>query len=83
MKKILVHSKTTTLRQDYIIYVGVGLIEQIRSLIPLHMYTKSMIVTGHKTPITLVKRLQVALPHKHNVITIESGEQKNVLKASE
>lgn len=79
MKKISIQIKGSTRQTTYTIYVGVGLIEQIRSLIPLHRYTKFIIVTGNKTPTIFVKKLRATLPRENEVVSIATGEKhKNI-----
>lgn len=78
MKKIKVHTKNDR-RQDYPIFIGVGLLEKINSLVDVSKYSKAVIVTDRNIPSSLIKNLQSALPIANSVVVLDSGEQNKDL----
>jgi len=78
MKKIHVHIKNDR-RQDYPIFIGVGLLEKINSLIGITKYSKAVIVTDRNIPSSLVQNLQSALPIENSIVVLDSGEQNKDL----
>ncbi len=81
MKKIKVHINDNKKQQDYIIFIGVGLIEKIGSLINGAKYTKAVIVTDRNVPTSLAKSLRAALPIEASVAALDAGEQQKDLKS--
>ncbi|MBI4038444.1 3-dehydroquinate synthase [Candidatus Daviesbacteria bacterium] len=79
MKKINVHIKTNR-QQDYPIFIGVGLLEKINSLVDITKYSKAVIVTDKNIPSSLVQNLQTALGLPNSVVVLESGEQQKDLE---
>ncbi len=77
-RKINVHIKNDS-RQDYPISIGVGLLEQINSLIDITKHSKAVVVTDRNIPSSLVKNLQSALPITNTVVVLDSGEQNKDL----
>lgn len=78
MKKIHVHIKNDR-RQDYPIFIGVGLLEKINSLVDITKYSKAMIVTDRNIPSSLVQNLQSNLKIANSSIVLDSGEQQKNL----
>lgn len=78
MKKIKVHIKNDR-HQDYPIFIGVGLLVTINSLIDITKYSKAIVVTDRDIPSSLVQKLQSALPITNSVVILDSGEQNKDL----
>lgn len=78
MKKIKVHIKNNS-RQDYPIFIGIGLIEQINSLLDIVQYSKAVIVTDKNIPSSLLQKLQSAIPITNSIIILDNGDQNKNL----
>lgn len=78
MKKIEVHIKNIRY-QDYPIFIGMGLLEKINSLVDVSKHSKAVIVTDRNIPSALVQNLQSALPIENSVVVLDSGEQNKDL----
>lgn len=79
MKKIKVHIKNDR-RQDYPIFIGVGLLEKINSLIDINKYSKAVVVTDRNIPSSILRSLQSALPIANFVVVLDSGEKNKDLE---
>lgn len=80
MKKINVHIKNDR-RQDYPIFIGVGLLKKINTLVDVSKYSKAVIVTDRNIPSFLVQNLQSVLQIKNSVVVLDNGEQNKNLKS--
>lgn len=78
MKKIKVHINNKN-SQDYPIFIGIGLLEQINQLLDISTYSKTLIVTDKNIPSSLVKKLQAAISIPNSIVVLESGERNKNL----
>lgn len=79
MKKILIHMANNAQQKDCTIFVGTGFLDQIDKLFPINAFTKSVIVTGDRTPTIFIKKVCTSIPHKYKVITVTTGEKHKSL----
>ncbi len=78
MRKIKIHIKNDR-RQVYPIFIGVGFLKKINSLLEITKYSKAVVVTDRNIPSSLVQNLQAALLIPNSVVVLDSGEQNKDL----
>lgn len=74
MKKLTIAFKSPTSNREYPIFTGIGLIQNIATLIDFSKYSKLFIITDETIAPLFLEKLQNALLSKAEVVILPSGE---------